>query len=76
MLFIVNEENVIDIWDNIQKKIDVIKIQSEGVIDYELLVFIIDGKLLIFVFEKDFEKMFLDFVVMCKVVICCCVLFL
>jgi phospholipid-transporting ATPase len=71
MLLIVNEENAADTRDNIQKKIDAIRTQSEGAIDYESLALIIDGKSLTFALEKDLEKMFLDLAIMCKAVICC-----
>lgn len=71
MLLIVNEETAAATRDNIQKKLDAIRTQSEGAIDTETLALIIDGKSLTFALEKDLEKMFLDLAIICKAVICC-----
>ena len=71
MLLIVNEESPEATRDNIQKKLDAIRTQAQGTLEFETLALIIDGKSLTFALEKDMEKMFLDLAVMCKAVICC-----
>ncbi|KAI9678940.1 MAG: aminophospholipid translocase [Trizodia sp. TS-e1964] len=70
-LLIVNEDNAINTRDNLSKKLNAIKSQSDGSIDLEALALVIDGKSLTFALEKEMEKMFLDLAVMCKAVICC-----
>jgi phospholipid-transporting ATPase len=70
-LLIVNEDTVTATRDNIQKKIDAIRTQGDGVIEIESLALVIDGKSLTYALEKDMEKLFLDLAVMCKAVICC-----
>lgn len=71
MLLIVNEETAEATRDNLQKKLDAIRTQAEGTLEFETLALIIDGKSLTFALEKDMEKLFLDLAVMCKAVICC-----
>lgn len=71
MLLIVNEETAEATRDNIQKKLDAIRTQAEGTLEFETLALIIDGKSLTYALEKDMEKLFLDLAVMCKAVICC-----
>jgi phospholipid-transporting ATPase len=71
MLLIVNEESAAATRDNIQKKIDAIRTQGDGIIETETLALIIDGKSFTYALEKDLEKMFLDLAIMCKAVICC-----
>lgn len=71
MLLIVNEETAEATRDNIQKKLDAIRTQAEGTLEFETLALIIDGKSLTYALEKDMEKLFLDLAVLCKAVICC-----
>jgi phospholipid-transporting ATPase len=70
-LLIVNEENAVMTRDNIQKKLDAIRMQGDGTIAMDTLALVIDGKSLTYALEKDLEKNFLDLAVMCKAVICC-----
>ncbi|KAK5664228.1 hypothetical protein OQA88_444 [Cercophora sp. LCS_1] len=71
MLLIVNEENAAATRDNIQKKLDAIRNQTDATIEMDTLALVIDGKSLTFALEKDLEKLFLDLAIMCKAVICC-----
>ncbi|KAF2477403.1 phospholipid-translocating P-type ATPase [Lindgomyces ingoldianus] len=70
-LLIVNEEDKEATRDNITKKLNVIKSQSQTGSEMDVLALVIDGKSLTFALEKDLEKLFLDLAVMCKAVICC-----
>lgn len=70
-LLIVNEENAIATRDNLQKKLDAIRTQGDGIVELETLALVIDGKSLTYALERDMEKLFLDLAVMCKAVICC-----
>lgn len=70
-LLIVNEDNAAATRENIQKKLDAIRTQGDGVIEIESLALIIDGKSLTYALEKDMERLFLDLAVMCKAVVCC-----
>ena len=69
-LLIVNETNAESTRDNISKKLNAIKSQTDGGVELETLALVIDGKSLTFALEKELEKMFLDLAVMCKAVIC------
>ncbi|KAK4639083.1 aminophospholipid translocase [Podospora bellae-mahoneyi] len=71
MLLIVNEEDADATRDNLQKKIDAIRNQTDATIEMDTLALVIDGKSLTYALEKDMEKLFLDLAVMCKAVICC-----
>ncbi|CAK7270470.1 aminophospholipid translocase [Sporothrix epigloea] len=72
MLLIVNEETAAATRDNLQKKLDAIRTQGEGLaIEMDNLALVIDGKSLTFALEKDLEKLFLDLAIICKAVICC-----
>ncbi|KAI1476453.1 phospholipid-translocating P-type ATPase [Daldinia eschscholtzii] len=71
MLLIVNEEDAISTRDNIQKKLDAIRNNTDGSVEMDALALVIDGKSLTYALEKDLERMFYDLAVMCKAVICC-----
>lgn len=71
MLLIVNEEDSASTRDNIQKKLDAIRNNTDGSVEMDALALVIDGKSLTFALEPDMEKMFYDLAVMCKAVICC-----
>ena len=72
MLLIVNEETAAATRDNLQKKLDAIRTQGEGLaIEMDNLALVIDGKSLTYALEKDLEKLFLDLAIICKAVICC-----
>ncbi|EFX04686.1 phospholipid-transporting ATPase [Grosmannia clavigera kw1407] len=72
MLLIVNEETAAATRDNLQKKLDAIRNQGEGLtMELENLALVIDGKSLTFALEKEMDKLFLDLAIMCKAVICC-----
>ncbi|EPE04901.1 phospholipid-translocating p-type atpase [Ophiostoma piceae UAMH 11346] len=72
MLLIVNEETAAGTRDNLQKKLDAIRNQGEGLaIEMDNLALVIDGKSLTYALERDLEKLFLDLAIICKAVICC-----
>ncbi|KAI1805675.1 phospholipid-translocating P-type ATPase [Daldinia bambusicola] len=71
MLLIVNEEDAVSTRDNIQKKLDAIRNNTDGSVEMDALALVIDGKSLTYALEKDMERMFYDLAVMCKAVICC-----
>ena len=71
MLLIVNEENAAATRDNIQKKLDAIRNNTDASIEMDTLALVIDGKSLTYALEKDMEKLFYDLAVMCKAVVCC-----
>ncbi|KAH9073065.1 calcium transporting ATPase [Lactarius deliciosus] len=69
-LVIVNEENLHDTKDTIERRLTAVKSQrSSG--ELEDLALIIDGKSLTFALEKEVSKLFLELAIMCKAVICC-----
>ncbi|KAG1879890.1 Ca-transporting ATPase [Suillus subluteus] len=69
-LVIVNENNLRDTADFIQKRLSAIKNQrSTG--ELEDLALVIDGKSLGFALEKELSKSFLELALMCRAVICC-----
>ena len=70
-LLIVNEETAVATRENIQKKLDAIRQQTDGTLAMDTLALIIDGKSLTYALEREFEKSFLELAVMCKAVICC-----
>ncbi|KAI9675325.1 MAG: hypothetical protein M1817_001228 [Caeruleum heppii] len=70
-LLIVNEESAEATKENLRKKLEAVKSQSDGGAELETLALVIDGKSLTYALEKDMEKLFLDLAVMCKAVICC-----
>lgn len=69
-LLIVNEANSDATRDNLSKKLNAIRSQSDGGVEMEALALVIDGKSLTYALERDMEKMFLDLAVSCKAVIC------
>ncbi|KAI1412851.1 phospholipid-translocating P-type ATPase [Hypoxylon sp. FL1857] len=71
MLLIVNEEDSRATRDNIQKKLDAIRNNTDGSVEMDTLALVIDGKSLTYALEPDMERMFYDLAVMCKAVICC-----
>ena len=70
-LLIVNEENAAGTRENITKKLEAVRSQTDASAELETLALVIDGKSLTFALERDMEKLFLDLAVMCKAVICC-----
>ena len=70
-LLIVNEENAAATRDNLTKKLEAVRSQTDASAELETLALVIDGKSLTFALERDLEKLFLDLAVMCKAVICC-----
>jgi phospholipid-transporting ATPase len=69
-LVIVNEENMHDTKNTIERRLTAVKSQrSSG--ELEDLALIIDGKSLTFALEKEISKQFLELAIMCKAVICC-----
>lgn len=72
MLLIVNEETAAATRDNLQKKLEAIRNQGDGMsMELENLALVIDGKSLTYALEKDLDRLFLDLAIMCKAVICC-----
>lgn len=70
-LLIVNEEDAAATRDNIQKKLEAIRNNADGMVEMDTLALVIDGKSLTYALEKDLEKLFYDLAVICKAVICC-----
>ena len=73
-LLIVNEEDSTGTRTSLENKLSAIRNQAAGGHELETLALVIDGKSLTFALEKDMERMFLELAVMCKAVICWCVL--
>ncbi|KAI2639585.1 phospholipid-translocating P-type ATPase [Hypomontagnella submonticulosa] len=71
MLLIVNEEDAAATKDNIQKKLEAIRNNADGMVEMDSLALVIDGKSLTYALEPEMEKLFYDLAVMCKAVICC-----
>lgn len=71
MLLIVNEEDAAATRDNVQKKLDAIRNNTDSSVEMDTLALVIDGKSLTYALEKDMEKLFYDLAVLCKAVICC-----
>ncbi|KAA1470665.1 calcium transporting ATPase [Dentipellis sp. KUC8613] len=69
-LVIINEDNLHDTKETLEKRLNAIKSQrSTG--ELEELALVIDGKSLGFALEKELSKMLLELAIMCKAVICC-----
>ncbi|KAI9462638.1 calcium transporting ATPase [Russula earlei] len=69
-LIIINEENMHDTKDTIERRLTAVKSQrSSG--ELEDLALIIDGKSLTYALEKELSGLFLELAIMCKAVICC-----
>ncbi len=69
-LLIVNEDSSDATRDNLSKKLNVVKGETDGGLELETLALVIDGKSLTYALERDMEKLFLDLAIRCKAVIC------
>ncbi|EST09357.2 P-type ATPase, A domain protein [Kalmanozyma brasiliensis GHG001] len=71
-LVIINEENLHDTGEVLNKRLQAIKNQRNTAgVEQEEMALVIDGKSLSFALEKELSKVFLELAVSCKAVICC-----
>lgn len=71
-LLIINEENLHDTAEVLNKRLLAIKNQRNTVgVEQEEMALVIDGKSLAFALDKQLSKVFLELAVLCKAVICC-----